>query len=107
MPKRKSEHIKNLAEVDTKEEYAELKREISDRVRALGVNIRCFPADGCVNYQLESDGTMWMQYGPIRRAPNRWTADDWERFERHTRNGLWEKLENKYGASKNESDIRT
>jgi hypothetical protein len=94
MSKRKSNHIDNLEEVDTIDEYAQLKTEISDRVRAIGVNCRCFPVDGCVSYSLEADGTLWMMCpGRERLAPNRWTSDDWRRFAEHVQSGLWEKLE--------------
>jgi hypothetical protein len=82
------------------DEYSPLKKEITEKVKDLAVNagkddprrtIR-FPVDGCRNYELESDGTFWMQYGDVRRSHNVWTDREWRYFENDCKNNLWERL---------------
>lgn len=101
MAKRQAEtrsQLKNLAAVDTVDEYAKLKVEISDRVRGFGIDYT-FPATGCRNYELEADGTIWMQLsGQKRVATNRWTVIHWNMFRADCADGLWRKLEAIAGA---------
>lgn len=83
------------------DEFATAKKEITERVKELakiaGKNnprrtIR-FPVDGSRNYELESDGTLWMQYGPVRVAVNKWTEREWDFFRFDCVNNLWARLE--------------
>ena len=83
------------------DEFAEVKKEITERVKELGKaagkndprrTIR-FPVDGTRNYELESDGTFWMQYGPTRVAHGQWTAREWEFFRYDCAHNLWDRLD--------------
>lgn len=87
-----TQHMNNLAAVDTIGEYAQLKREISDKVRELGLDYR-FPVSGSRNYVLEADGTLWMEYAGQKKATNRWESQEWKYFVYDCKNGLWPKLE--------------
>ncbi len=94
----KKKPVKPPVEFD---EFAEAKKEIAERVRELATlagrndprSVIRFPVDGCRNYELESDGTLWMQFGPVRVATNLWTGREWDYFRRDCINGLWAKLE--------------
>jgi len=83
------------------DEFDDLKREISTKVKDLAPNAgkndprRClrFPVDGCRNYELESDGTLWMCYGGKRNPHNRWNGWEWSKFQDDCVSGLWARLE--------------
>lgn len=94
MPRKKQ--MDDIQEVDTLDEYAELKKEITELVASLGVNQR-LAITGDRNYELEADGTLWMQYGhgqDNRRAINRWRKREWTWFQEDLScNRLKERLE--------------
>lgn len=89
---KKTSHLKAVSNVDTIEEYAELKREITQRVRTYGINF-VFPVTGSRNYILEADGTLMMQCAGEKRGTNTWKRFHWNLFKDDCRNGLWRKLE--------------
>jgi hypothetical protein len=83
------------------DEYSPAKKEITEKVKSLATiagkddprrTIR-FPVDGCRNYELESDGTFWMQHGPVRTSHNKWTDTEWKYFETDCKNNLWKRIE--------------
>lgn len=83
------------------DEYAEAKKEITAKVKKLAIQAEAnnprrtlrFPVDGSRNYELESDGTLWMQYGDRRVATNYWESREWDFFKQDCKNGLWKRLE--------------
>lgn len=83
------------------DEYAEAKKAITEKVvEVAGIaeannprRVLRFPVDGCRNYELESDGTLWMQYGATRIAHGQWTAREWSFFENDCRNNLWGRID--------------
>ena len=89
-PKRAT--VDNITAVRTTSDYAALKRDISSRVRRLGINYT-LPVTSSRSYTIEDDGTMWMQHAGRRVAPNRWTKADWVLFRYDCRRGLWDRLE--------------
>lgn len=83
------------------DEFGPVKKEITERVQELakvaGKNdprrtIR-FAVNGCRNYELESDGTLWMQYADARIAHGQWTDREWDYFKCDCAKHLWERLE--------------
>lgn len=83
------------------DEFAPAKKEICEKVRELAKiaeadnprRVVRFPVNGCRNYELESDGTFWMQYGETRVAVNNWDGREWGMFRDDCKNKLWERLE--------------
>lgn len=74
-------------------DYAQLKREITQRVRALGLDMM-YPVTGDRNYVLESDGSCYMHYAGRHTPVSRWTREDWAMFADDCRHGrLWPRLE--------------
>ena len=68
---KKKTQLDNVNAVDTIEEFAQLKREITAMVKTVGVDRR-LEITGDHTYHLEADGTLWLQHGDQRRATNTW-----------------------------------
>lgn len=88
----RASRLDNLKGVRSLADYAELKRDISSRVRKLGIN-HTQPVTTSRSYEVESDGTMWLIYYDRRVATNRWTKSDWSVFRADCRAGLWDRLQ--------------
>jgi uncharacterized membrane protein len=81
MAKKKADPLaKKVADLDEFKEYAPMKKEITDRVKELGVNT-ILGITGDRNYHLESDGTIIMQYGHISAPIAKWNAEQWAYFK--------------------------
>jgi len=83
----------NPDQPDAIEEYSILKKEITQRVKAIGIDVK-YPVTGDRNYILEADGTLRMRYATVDRATNTWRRVEWAYFTADCKAGLWTKLEN-------------
>lgn len=79
------------------EKYAELKAEITERIKAFGVNAT-FAVTGDRNYILEDDGSFYIESSHAKTPVSRWTAAQWSSYHEDCMLGLWTKLESRFGT---------
>lgn len=81
MTSKTKKHMDDLQEVDTLDEFAELKTEITAMIKdaALDADHR-LEITGDHTYVLEPDGTLWLIHAGQRRATNTWRRQEWAIF---------------------------
>lgn len=78
-------HLGNLKQVDTLQEYNELKKEITALVRKTNKDVR-LEVTGDRTYQLEADGSIYMCHADQRRPVSRWRREEWLYFREDMKN---------------------